>query len=189
MQHMYIPHYLHKALEKASLKTDSGVVPVIKKSEQIIESTRKRGFGVDFFWSPVFLLSVLAFIGIIITLKDKKNNRRTKLLDWLIFSITGLLGIGLLLLWFATDHTSSDNNFNILWAFAPNLFFLFYLKKNKNKRNATYMAILLGWLVLLTILWIFSVQLFAISLIPLLILLLVRYLYLYKYFLAKSNIN
>ncbi|NER15950.1 lipoprotein N-acyltransferase Lnb domain-containing protein [Spongiivirga citrea] len=187
MEHIYIPHYLNKALSKATIKTEKGIIPAVEKSETIIDSTRKSGFGIDFFWSPVFIFSALAFLGIFITYKDRKNNKRTKLLDWLIFSITGLIGVVLLLLWFATDHIASDNNFNILWAFTPNLLFLFYLRKNSQNWNKRYMAFLLGAIFLMLVLWVFGIQLFALSLIPILVLLLIRYVYLYQYFSTNAT--
>ncbi|MFP2995901.1 DUF4105 domain-containing protein [Spongiivirga sp. MCCC 1A20706] len=187
MEHMYIPQYLNKAFEKATLKSENGTIPIIKKSATIIDSTRKSSFEIDFFWSPFFIFSLLTILGIYITYRDKKRGKRTKLLDWLIFSLTGLIGIGLLLLWFATDHTSSDNNFNILWAFAPNIIFLFYLKKNDLKWNKRYVSFLIGALILMLILWVFSFQLFAISLTPILVLLLIRYWYLYQYFSTNAT--
>jgi hypothetical protein len=102
-------------------------------------------------------------------------------LDAVIFSLTGIVGIVILLLWFATDHSTTVQNFNILWAFAPNLFFAFVIAKNQKISNY-YMITLLGLLDIMVLLWIFKVQMFHFAMIPVLIALYARYIYLWMYF-------
>jgi hypothetical protein len=181
-EHMYIPGYLSKAFDAATIKTANGNIPLVKAKNSILESNRKNGFSLSFFWSPIFIFSVLAFLGIVITYKDFKAKKRSKLLDVLILLISGLIGVVLLLLWFATDHTASINNFNILWAFAPNLLFIFFLRKKYYAWNKIYVAFLLICLLLLFVLWVFEIQVFTLALIPILTLLIIRYLYLFSYF-------
>lgn len=181
-EHMYIPRYLSKAFDAATIKTDSVSRPLVKESKLVLESTRRPGFTISFFWSPIFIFSLLALIGVYITYKDSRLQKRSKILDFFIFLITSLAGTVLLFLWFATDHTASINNFNILWAFAPNLLFLIYLRKNNRKWNKRYIGFLLVCIGLMLLLWISRTQVFSLALIPVLILLGIRYFYLFRFF-------
>ncbi len=94
------------------------------------------------------------------------------------FFMTPLFWILLLL----TDHSSTANNFNILWAFPLNLVAAFYMfKKNAVPPWITYyLWVLLGLLVLTVVLWIFKIQMFSPVIIPILVLLAVRYIFLLK---------
>ena len=78
-----------------------------------------------------------------ITYKDLQNNKRTKWLDFLLFFSTGLVGLLVLLLWFATDHSATANNYNFLWAFLPNVVCSFFLLKNEVKTWIKYYLILI----------------------------------------------
>jgi hypothetical protein len=89
----------------------------------------------------------------------------------------------LLLLWFATDHTATANNYNLLWAFPLNLLVIGQLLKPQVKNwIKRYLRFLMIMLTLLIFHWITGVQVFAIGLIPLLIALVVRYMYLIRFF-------
>ena len=129
------------------------------------------------------MMGLLAFIILGITYKDFKNKTRSRWLDVSIYSITGIIGVLLLLLWFATDHSTTHNNYNLLWAFPLSLFFVLVIsKKNPKPWLKNYLVFQILMLVLIGIHWITEVQVFTYGLIPLLIVLLVRYLYLVFYF-------
>ncbi|MGB5263686.1 MAG: hypothetical protein WBN28_08800, partial [Lutimonas sp.] len=139
-------------------------------------------------FTPTVVFSLLTLLVVFLTYKDYKNSTRNKTLDLFIFSITGILGILLLLLWFATDHTATANNFNILWAFAPNLFFIFFQNKNK-KLSSYYLLTLLICLDLLVVFWLTKIQVFSIALIPILVALYTRYAYLWFYYRKNETKN
>ena len=120
--------------------------------------------------------------------KDYKNNKQSKWLDITLFIITGLIGILILLLWFATDHTGTHQNYNLLWACAVNILVIGQLFKKKTSDWFTkYLKLLVILLCLLPLHWIIGVQVFAIGLIPLLIALFVRYLFLIKHYNKVSD--
>ena len=99
-----------------------------------------------------------------------------------MYFITGIVGLLVLLLWFATDHTATYQNFNFLWAFAPNLIVAFYMLKAKLPRwIKQYNKLLLFLILVLLLLWIFKIQLFNLALIPLLLALCIRYFYVIKH--------
>jgi len=181
---MFLPDYVLEAFKSIQVKDDSGSKPIVKRTEEILLSYKEKENQTGF--TPFILFSICALLILWITYRDSKKKRRTKLIDTLIFGVTGLIGIVLLLLWFATDHSATANNFNILWAFAPNLLFAFVMGKNA-KLNAAYLFTLLILLDIMLMMWIFKIQVFHYSLIPLLIGLYGRYIYLWFYFRAKKK--
>lgn len=178
-QHMFLPKNIYAFFENAT--TENGKTPLIKGSKVLYEASPKDTTS-TFLLSPLFVFGVIALLIIFITYKDYKKQKRTKVLDIILFTVTGLAGIMILLLWFATDHQTTQNNYNLLWANPLNLIILFQLFKNKmsNWFNK-YLKFLLILLCLLIFHWITRVQVFAIGLIPLLIALFIRYIYLIKY--------
>ena len=118
-----------------------------------------------------------------ITYTDFKKQKQTIWLDVTLFSFTGIVGVLILLLWFATDHKGTHQNYNLLWANVLNIFVLGqFFKKEVSAWFVKYLKLLVILLCLLTLHWIIGVQVFAIGLIPFLIALFVRYIYLIKKF-------
>ena len=93
--------------------------------------------------------------------------------DFVLFICTGLLGIILILMWFATDHSMTKSNFNLLWALPTNIIAAFYLnKKSKNINNYLKTNSILCLLLLLC--WFILPQQLNVSLIPVILLIGVR---------------
>ncbi len=89
----------------------------------------------------------------------------------------------ILLLWFATDHKATHQNYNLLWAFVLNILVLGQLLKEKASGwFIKYLKLLVILLCLLTLHWVMGVQVFAIGLIPFLVALIIRYLYLINFY-------
>ena len=185
-EHQFLPEYVFKAADKANLNRGQEDISLVKNTVDLFNNSPKEKIA-NFFTSPLFILGLLAFIILGITYKDFKNNTRNRWLDVSIYSITGIIGLLLLFLWFATDHSTTHNNYNLLWAFPLSLFFVFAISKEHPKswlkRYAMFQILIL---VLMTIHWVTGVQVFAYGLIPLLIALLIRYVFLVYYF--KTNV-
>ena len=105
----------------------------------------------------------------------------------LYITFTGSVGVIILLLWFATDHSATAQNYNLLWAFVLNLFVIPQLfKKTIKSWFIKYLKFLVIMLCLITLHWLIGIEIFAVGLIPLLLAFFIRYIYLIKYF--KSTI-
>lgn len=177
--HMFLPRYIHRFFEVAKFKNTNE--PLVKKQE--ILNGQKLNVKHSFWSSPLFIFSILNFLILLVTYKNYKNNTRAKWLDISIFSVTGLTGVLLLLLWFATDHTATAYNYNLLWAFAFNLLFIpTLLKKRVKKRFVGYLKFLILMMFLMALHWSTGVQSFNISLIPVWIAILLRYTFLSHWF-------
>ena len=178
-EHLFLPKNIYLLLENARIGSTD--LKIVKKSKTLNPSTfvkASEGFG-----SPLAILSLVAFAILFVTFRDHKKNKRSKWLDVSLFAVTGFIGLVLLLLWFATDHTATADNYNLLWAFATNLLFIpSILKTRLTNRGIKYIVFLVILLALMMLHWITGVQSFAIGLIPLLIAICVRYLFLIRHF-------
>jgi len=172
----FLPDYIFQAFENSTI-TNTIKTPLVKKTRTILKEKKVKHPLQIVTPFNVFLLISLFILGI--TYKNYKTKKRTKFLDFTLYFSTGIIGIIVLLLWFATSHTATYRNFNFLWAFAPNLIVSFYLFKTKLPTWLTYYNwLLVALLGIAAILWIFKIQVFNAAIVPLGIALAVRYLFL-----------
>ncbi|MDY2587154.1 lipoprotein N-acyltransferase Lnb domain-containing protein [Winogradskyella aquimaris] len=173
-EYMFLPKYIYSFFEVSKRKDNSELV----KSSKVIYEKREENSS-NFLYSPLLIFGLVSLVILFITYKDFKNTKRTKWLDTILFSITALVGIVLLFLWFGTNHTATWQNYNLLWAFPLNILITVQLmKKEPKKWLRSYLKFLVIMLSLLTLHWIIGVQIFAIALIPILVALVVRYYFL-----------
>lgn len=178
-EYLYLPDYVFDALALSKIKKYGKELPLVTKTQTLLDF-KEKSKGKEIV-SPFLVFSLLFLIGLFITYKDVKNNNRTKWLDFILFFTTGLVGVLIIFLWFFTNHSTAPNNFNILWAFPLNIMIAFFLfKKNQSKWIRKYILLLIIFLVIIPIIWITKTQLFNWALIPLLLLLLIRYFFLQK---------
>ena len=184
-QYNYLPDYVFSAFNNALLNKKNNINKLVKK-EQFILQFKEIKQSISIF-NPLFILSLISLIGLFITFKDIKNKQRTKWLDFIVFFSTGLIGSLIVFLWFFTSHSTAPNNFNFLWSFAPNLVVAFYIVKNNLKKwLKKYIQFILILLLSIPFIWIGGIQLLPTAIIPLLILLSVRYWALIKLLKVKN---
>lgn len=182
-EYMFLPKYIYTFFETATF-SNSGK-PLVKQSRVLFKKVDKP-ISKSFLTSPLMIFGIIGLIILIITYRDYKKDLQSKWLDIVLFAITGLIGVFILLLWFATDHSATANNYNLLWAFPLNLFVISQLyKKSTKKWFIKYLKFLIILLSLMTLHWIIGIQVFAIGLIPFLIALLIRYIFLVKFLSRK----
>lgn len=118
----------------------------------------------------ILLLVLITALGFV---KNKFAKGFLQGFDGLFFFVTGLLGIILILMWTATDHSMTKQNFNLLWAWPTHVIAAFFVNSKKVwvKKYFAFVAIAL-MLVLLA--WFFLPQQLNPSLIPLVLLLIYR---------------
>ncbi len=178
-EYLYLPDYVFEALNSSKVLKDGKESQLVLKTNILLDFEEKKS-KMDKI-SPFLITSLLSLIGLFITYNDYKKSKRTKWLDFILFFLTGIIGLLIVYLWFFTNHSTAPNNFNFLWAFAPNLVVTFFLlKKNSPKWIPKYCIVLLAFLVIIPIIWITKTQLFSFTLLPLFILLGVRYWFLQK---------
>ena len=176
---MFLPDYVFSGFKNANLFVRNEPQKLVKREDILLnfeEKTQKNELI-----SPFLVFVGLLFFVLLITYKNAKNNKTSKWLDFSLLFTTGIIGVILLFLWFFSTHSTAPNNFNILWAFAPNLVISFLiLIKNQPKWIHYYFKFLVILLICIPILWLAKIQTYPIVIIPLLILLSIRYLFLSK---------
>ncbi|WP_431122368.1 DUF4105 domain-containing protein [Flagellimonas flava] len=180
-EHMFLPYYAMKQIRN----TTKDGKPLVKRERSILDYAEITPSGF-FPLSPLFWFALLLLFTAIVTYLDHRHGTRSRWLDFTLFLLTGLIGTFLLILWLATDHTSTPWNFNVLWALPVNLIvaYVFVFPQHLPSWFVKYLWAAIALLGIMIILWVFKVQIFSPVLIPLLLTLAIRYGYLLKF--AKS---
>ncbi|SNR15686.1 lipoprotein N-acyltransferase Lnb domain-containing protein [Tenacibaculum jejuense] len=178
--YMYLPEYLFSIFEKSTIVKKGENTTLIRDTKTLLDFKTKKSKADSI--SPFLVFTVLFFIILFISYNDIKRGKRSKILDFLVLFITGLVGVLIVFLWFFTNHSTAPNNFNFLWAFAPNLIIAFFITKDEIKPWINkYLTILLVFLALIPLSHLFGVQKFTYPLYPLILLLVARYIFLIKF--------
>lgn len=194
LEEQFLPYYVMEADSEAKIKTSAGEwIPLVKKTINLYEQKEEKKATGFFLTSPWVIFTIIGLGLIIISFRDIIRKKRTKLVDISIFITTGIIGVVIALLWFATDHQTTKFNYNILWAFPISLLFIRAISKETyHKRLVHYLNLLSILIVLLFFHWITGVQKYPHPILPLLIGLLIRYRYLttyYKNTLRNNQLN
>jgi hypothetical protein len=173
----FLPDYIYLGFNNASINVEGKNIPLVKADNNVLNEVKQpQPFSI---FQPFIVFLLISFFFIFKTYQDYTGKKRTKWVDFSLYFMTGVVGVVVLLLWFATSHTATYKNYNFLWAFAPNLVIAFFMfKKVLPKWLANYNKLLLILLVIQAILWILKIQVFNVAIIPILAMLFVRYGYL-----------
>lgn len=149
----FLPHYLAEAFDSATVSDR----PLVGEKKTVYDPGLLPASHYPFTSQPLLWFSLLA-IGVILLSFYRDNALSRILTPWVdrcLFFLTGVLGCFLLFMWFGTDHRVCAWNYNLLWAFPPNVVFSFYAHRATRgvKRYATWvillnLVLLLGWFVL-----------------------------------------
>ena len=183
--YMYLPDYVHKAFQNATITKNKITTPLVLEESQLLRYPEKQ---IKIQWyNPFFVFSLLLLLTIVVTYRDQKRNIRSKWLDFTLFFVTGVLGIIICFLWFFTDHYTAPNNFNLLWAFVLNFFVAFTLLKNSipswiSNYLLFYLILLFGVIVTSFI----GLQQFSNAVFPIIAMLFLRTFYIYRLLTSKK---
>jgi hypothetical protein len=186
-EYQFLPDYVFQAFDNATLY--DGKTPLVKEENIILDFPNKAKEPTYLLISPYFIFTLLLLLVLAITFVDFKHKKRTRWVDAFLMLGSGLGGIMIALLWFATDHTATYTNMNILWLVPINILFVrkFLLKRKECKALWKHTATLLVSMAVLLFLWLIDFQVFALAAIPLFVLFVVRYVYLMYYFLRLEE--
>ncbi len=184
-QHQFLPFYVQRQFEN----TFNDGHPLVSKSEQIVKKKPLLKKTI-FVLSPLFWGIIILILVVVQTYLDHINKKRSRGIDIGLFALTGIAGVIIAFLWFATDHSSTKANFNLFWAMAPNLLVAFYIfKKQPPHWISKYLWVLLFFIFLTVIFWCFKIQIFSPLLIFILVALCIRYLFLIHWFKSYQIYN
>ena len=182
-EYMFLPKYVMLQMNNTTQSQN----PLVLRERTVLDYNDKR-FGGNFGTTPLFWLLLLLLFTLSISYIDLRNATRSRWLDFFLFLITGSAGLLIFFLWFLTDHSSTANNFNILWAFPFNIAACYFLLRKDRipKWMGKYILTLLVLMGITLILWIFEIQQFSPLIAVVFAILGHRYALLYRYF-TNSN--
>jgi len=178
LQEQFLPDYMFESFARADIQGDGPTRPLVKETLVIIEFPKEeKSIGAFnpywIFWLILIIFTAITFIGF----------KKKKLLigfDLAFFGLLGLAGIVVTLLWFATAHTATKWNWNILWAFPGHILLVRGLwSKTLAPWVRKYLLFALIMADAAVVFWILGWQSFHPSLIPILLVLILRTNYLY----------
>lgn len=118
-EYMFLPDYVESGFEHATIKREGGSVPLVAETRIIYES-----FPEDHspgFFQPLTVFIIFLLITLLVSYRDLRRKKLAMFFDGFLFSVLGVLGVALFLLWTATSHHASAKNFNLLWALPTHL--------------------------------------------------------------------
>lgn len=154
------------------ISLDSSAVPMVTTHQNLYALNKQTAKGS--LLTPLNIFALLLVVMVAVSfVKNKFAKGFLTGFDFLFFLATGLLGIILILMWFATDHSMTKQNFNLLWAWPTHIIAAFFINSKKAwaKKYFSFTAIALA-IVLLA--WFFLPQQLNTSLIPFVLLLICR---------------
>lgn len=167
-QAMFLPDYLMKGFDNANVQSQRLTAPAqVILPRPIVEKQDSPLRPMVVFSSLLALILILSFI------PNKSVQRFLTLFDFLFFFSLGLAGLLLLFMWFGTNHTVCRNNLNLVWALPTHVLAAFFLWKRAHWVHY-YLLITIILQSLLLLGWIFLPQQLNISLIPVVLLILLR---------------
>lgn len=180
----FLPDYIFESFGAATIDNGGGSKHIVKAEVEILPGgshAYKTGYS-----SPLLVFSLMGILVFWSTLREYRKKVRNRWVDFLVLFSTGLVGVLLLFLWLATDHSAAANNLDLLWGYAPNIVMAFVaLKRQVPAYFRGYYLLLLSMLALLLIMWVAGVQLFSVALLPVFFLMATRYFFIwylgYKY--------
>ena len=176
---MFLPEFFMKGLNNTVYKS----APLVKNFKTILEGDDQ--LKPSWKYTPVVFTSIICLILFYISLlKSKWSALAVKFIDALLLYVTGLMGVLLLFMWLATDHTECANNFNLAWALPTNLVAAF-INIKKPVWLSYYFTIAAIITALLIATWFWLPQHLNVTLLPIILLLLNRYVHLTTLYKSK----
>lgn len=171
-EYMFLPDYLESGFDHATIQKNGKQEPLVKDKVIVYESRPEE--VTSGFLQPLYIFGIFALLTLAVSIWDLKRKKLSMWFDCILLSVTGLLGLLLITLWFATDHKAAANNLNILWALPTNIVAVFaFIKQPRWLKN--YFLVVATESALLLVFWFLLPQKIHYSLVPLVVALAVRY--------------
>lgn len=180
-QYMFLPDNLMYCFDDAVILKNGQPIPLVEKKATIFTGKAEEKQGS--FFSPFLVFGTVLFIVLVYSVLAYRKQKWHKWLDLTLFIPFGILGLLLILLWTATDHHVTANNYNILWIMPLHLLFPFFLRKTK-----IIMYYFGGYsvlIVLLLVCWFIIPQELTAFIIPVILILLSRSVFIYLHLKRK----
>lgn len=164
--YMFLPDYLHHVF---AATRQPGGKPLVRAERNIPKNPLPpKEWKPGFLDRPFWMMCAIAVLGVLCMF----HRRADRIFDFFFWFLLGVVGLIIALLWFATDHTSTKMNLNILWALPTHLLFFWNTRRTEwveNYFTATSMLALMA-----LIFWAWLPQDMPIDAIPIVMLVIVK---------------
>jgi hypothetical protein len=124
-QAMFLPDYLLKGLDSASLQQHA----LVSETHLLLPDGQQKNTTL---FTPIVLFSLLLVAMIVLSvLKNNTAIKTALVLDSLFFLLVGLLGLLMLALWVFRVDNVCRNNYNLLWALPTHIVIAFVMTRRK----------------------------------------------------------
>lgn len=179
-EQQFLPNNLEKSLDKC-------INTKLVAEKTTIFQNEITGLGFNLFHPSILFLILFLFVAALYKKKTVIATKTLLVFDVILFFVIGIVGVILVLAWFATDHTMTKNNYNLLWALPTHILapiFIFF----KSKISKYYFGVTALISSLLIFSWLFLPQELNTALLPIVMIILVRsYMQYNSYNTAKSS--
>lgn len=180
--YMFLPDYLFEGFESATIVQGGSAVPLIVSTKTILG--RKDIAPEVHFITPGKLMWGLFMLSVVLSFLSFKKGIRIRWFDVAYFSLIGIVGWVVFLLWFFTDHIATKDNLNILWAVPFHLPIFMFWSKIPDKLRRWYIWIFGVIDLLILALWYIFPQNYHFAFIPLILIMLMRFTFMLR---AENN--
>ncbi len=184
-EYMFLPDYVERGFNQVKIRGYGDWKPIV--SETIVSYEPREQAEHKTLWRPAILFWILCLLGMVITFFGVKYRQHRKFIDMVLFSVTGLIGWLLLLLWLFTDHKAAARNMNLIWALPFHFPIVLILSFHNKRLFGYYFRVVALIYVVLIISWAFLPQNLHYSLFPLVLLLMVRASFIQYHYLMRSE--
>lgn len=130
-QMCFLPDYLSRAFSHTSV--DGSIVSGPVKLILEMPEKKQNAKTIDQLLTPRIFFATLLILTFLAAFIELKSGRHFYWIDFMVFAITGAMGCLFLALAF-TEHTTTQWNLNLLWAWPLHFFVALLLPFNKKKR-------------------------------------------------------
>jgi hypothetical protein len=135
-------------------------------------------FEIDYLFAPVTVFCVWLIVHAAISFRRRHVKKNLMLHEGILLGVTGLISLLVLFLWFLTDHTTTQYNWNVLWASPINILLLVLNRKTNFVRLAAILQLLATLGMLFAFPWL--PQSLHVATIPIALMLIITYFRLYR---------
>ncbi len=157
----FLPDYLYDAFASAQVNINGEIQPLVAETDTLLWFDEANERSYSFPWANIILWAVF-LLAILITFREFKSNKNAEKRSWLdifLFGYAGFVGMLIMFLWFGTDHTTTPNNWNLLWAWPLHIVIsVLLLFRKKPAWLTAYLAICTGVLMITLLGWAFWPQ-------------------------------
>ncbi len=159
---LFLPDFLYESFAGGRILRDGLALPLVAKTDTLLWHPESTARETSVTWVD-FLFAVILVLVLFLSLQEFTGRwsvpPRMVWMDYLLYGLSGFVGLLIAFLWWGTDHNVTQNNWNLLWAWPTHLLALLMVaKRRRSDWMRGYFALaLLGTAGLLPV-WLFGLQ-------------------------------